>query len=172
MNLHTCLTALTLAAGLGATPLLIHAAENGASSGLVTSGDVQSHCSAKTKGPYGFQCQGFANVGAGLEPVTLVGTVAGSSTGVFSGYGQFNSSLGSLKQHLVGPAAFQNRSCFGHVRYRVWLVGENNVDVAELAPLDIDFATVNNGREILGTPNSPAGTGDAVPRLSCRLVGE
>lgn len=131
---------------------------------------VQTLCAAKTKGLYGFQCQGSTNVGAGLEPVTLVGTVAGSASGVFDGYGTFNSSLGSLRQHLVGEATFQDRSCFGHIKYRVFLVQASGADSTELPPLDIDFATVDGGHEILGTPNAPIGSGAAVPRISCRLV--
>jgi hypothetical protein len=134
---------------------------------------VQSTCAARTKGPYGFQCQGQAQVlpGLGLEPVTLVGTVAGSSTGVFDGRGTFSSSLGSARQHLVGQAQFQDRTCFGHIRYRVWLMLPDGSDGLELPPLDIDFATVAGGFEILGTPNALAGVSGAdVPRLSCRLV--
>ena len=133
---------------------------------------VQNACSAKTKGPYGFQCQGYSNVGAGLEPVTFVGTVAGSDTGVFDGYGTFSSSLGSSRQHAVGQAVFQDKTCFGHIQYQIKLVlpGGNEVDVG-IPPLDIDFTVVNGGFEILGTPNAlPGVTGAAVPRMSCRLV--
>lgn len=132
---------------------------------------VQRRCAEKTSVTYGFQCQGQANVGAGLEPVTLVGTVSGSDNAIFDGRGTFNSSLGAKKQHLVGKAVFQDRTCFGHVKYRVF-ASVDGQDVLELAPLDIDFATVDGGNEILGTPTpSDAGaTGAAVPRLSCRLV--
>ena len=157
------LTACAMALTLGAAP--VAAIADGP-------GSVQSVCAAKTKGSYGFQCQGHAQVipGLGLEPVTLVGTVAGSDAGIFDGYGTFNSSLGSLRQHLVGQADFQDRTCFGHIKYRVFLVLPGGGDGPELPPLDIDFATVNGGFEILGTPNAPAATGAAVPRISCRLV--
>jgi hypothetical protein len=133
---------------------------------------VQDACSAKTKGPYGFQCQGYSNVGAGLEPVTFVGTVAGSDTGVFDGYGTFSSSLGSSRQHAVGQAVFQDKTCFGHIQYQIKLVLPNGSEMdVGIPPLDIDFIVVNGGFEILGTPNAlPGVTGAAVPRMSCRLV--
>jgi hypothetical protein len=136
-----------------------------------TSG-IQDACSAKTKGPYGFQCQGYSNVGAGLEPVTFVGTVAGSDIGVFDGYGTFSSSLGSSRQHAVGQAVFQDKTCFGHIQYQITLVLPNGSEIdVGIPPLDIDFTVVNGGFEILGTPNAlPGATGAAVPRMSCRLV--
>lgn len=157
------LTACAMALTLGAAPVAANA--NGP-------GSVQSACAAKTKATYGFQCHGHAQVipGLGLEPVTLVGTVAGSETGIFDGTGTFNSSLGSVRQHVVGQADFQDRTCAGHIKYRVFLVLPNGADGPELPPLDIDFATVNGGFEILGTPNGPGATGAAVPRLTCRLV--
>lgn len=160
---RTTITCYAWALMLGAAPQA--ALADGPSS-------VQSTCAARTKGPYGFQCQGQAQVlpGLGLEPVTLVGTVAGSSSGRFDGRGTFSSSLGTLRQHLVGDARFQDRSCFGHIRYRVWLMLPDGSDGPELPPLDIDFTTVAGGFEILGTPNAPGATGADVPRLSCRLV--
>lgn len=158
-RLKACAMALTL----GAAP--VAAMADGQRS-------VQSVCAEKTEATYGFQCQGQAQVipGLGLEPVTLVGTVAGSDAGIFDGRGSFNSSLGSLRQHLVGHADFQDKTCFGHIKYRVFLILPNGNDGPELPPLDIDFATVNGGSEILGTPNAPGASGAAVPRLSCRLV--
>lgn len=133
---------------------------------------VQQTCAAKTRGTYGFTCQGFAQLwpGQGLEPVSIVGTVTGSPSGVFEGYPTFNASLGSLRQHVVGQAVFQDRSCFGHIQYRVWLVQPNGVDGPELPPLDIDFATVEGGGELLGAATGPGATGAAVPRITCRLV--
>jgi hypothetical protein len=133
---------------------------------------VQRSCSETTRLTYGFQCQGQAQVipGLGLEPVTLVGTVSGSESGVFDGRGIFNSSLGPIGQHLVGQAVFQDRTCFGHIKYRVFVSLPNGADGPELPPLDIDFATVDGGSEILGVPTGPGATGAAVPRLSCRLV--
>jgi hypothetical protein len=154
-----CAVALTLAGGP------IAALADGASS-------AQHFCSAKTNDLYGFQCQGYSNVGAGLEPVTFVGTVAGSVTGIFDGYGTFSSSLGSSRQHAVGQAIFQDKSCFGHIQYQIKLVLPNGSEVdVGIPPLDIDFAVVNGGFEILGTPVAlPGVTGAAVPRMSCRLV--
>jgi len=54
---------------------------------------IQSYCAAKTSKTYGFQCQGQAQLvpGVGLEPITLVGTVSGSRSGVFDGYATLNS---------------------------------------------------------------------------------
>lgn len=154
-----CAVALTLAGGPG-----VALAVDGSS--------AQHFCSVKTNNWYGFQCQGYSNVGAGLEPVTFVGTVAGSKTGVFDGYGTFSSSLGSSRQHAVGQATFQDKSCFGHIQYQIRLVlpDGSEVDVG-IPPLDIDFTVVNGGFEILGTPVAlPGVAGDAVPRMSCRLV--
>ena len=133
---------------------------------------VQSYCAAKTSKTYGFQCQGQVQLspGLGLEPVTLVGTVTGSRSGVFDGYGTLNSgTFGTIRQHLQGPAQFQDRTCFGHIQYRVWIAlpGGNG---PELPPLDIDFTVVAGGNEILGAPTGYGATGADVPRLVCRLV--
>lgn len=135
-------------------------------------GSTQSYCGSRTKGSYGFQCQGSAAVSAaGLEPVTLLGSVTGNSSGRFAGTGTFSSSLGSARQRVVGEAVFADRSCAGRISYAVFLVGPNGEDLFPLPDrLDINFVTVNDFKEILGTPYSPTGTGAAVPRLSCRLV--
>src|SRR4051812_32558055 len=78
---------------------------------------LQRACAAKTRGPYGFQCSGTASTQVGFEPVTFIGTVAGSSTGFFDGVGTFNSSGGSSTIHSRGQAVFQDR-CFGHIQYQ------------------------------------------------------
>ena len=155
--------ACTLALTLGVMPMATFAGGGNT---------AQQFCSAKTNDLYGFQCQGYSNVGVGLEPVTFVGTVAGSNSGVFDGYGTFSSSLGSSRQHAVGQAVFQDKTCFGHIQYQIRLVlpDGSEVDVG-IPPLDIDFTVVNGGLEILGTPNAlPGVTGAGVPRMSCRLV--
>ena len=77
----TRIAACAVVSALGAGPLATLA---------VGTNSAQQSCSAKTKDLYGFQCQGYSNVGAGLEPVTFIGTVAGSETGVFDGYGTFS----------------------------------------------------------------------------------
>jgi hypothetical protein len=133
---------------------------------------VQSYCAAKTSKTYGFQCQGQAqlNPALGLEPVTLVGTVSGSPSGVFDGYATLNSgTFGTLRQHLIGPAQFQDRTCFGHIRYKVFVALPAG-NGPELPPLDIDFTVVAGGHEILGAPTGYGSTGADVPRLACRLV--
>jgi hypothetical protein len=45
-----------------------------------------------------------------------------------------------------------------------------NGDGPELPRLDIDFAVVDGGHEILGSPNNFGGIGADVPRVTCRLV--
>ena len=88
---------------------------------------VQSSCSHKTDKIYGFVCQGFAQVvpGAGLEPIGQVGVVSGSPTGIFDGYATISASIGSVRQHVRGQAVFQDRTCFGHIQYRVWIALPN-----------------------------------------------
>jgi hypothetical protein len=120
-------------------------------------GSVQRVCAARTSGTYGFQCQGLASVGAGLEPVTFLGTVSGSASGLFEGTGVFSSSLGSARQRVTGVAQFYDHTCAGHIQYRIFLLGPTGQDLLELAPLDIDFVTVAGGREVLGTPNALPG---------------
>src|SRR4030095_6959515 len=95
----------------------------------------------------------------------------GSDTGVFDGYGTFSSSLGASRQHAVGQAVFQDKTCFRHIQYQIKLVLPNGSEMdVGIPPLDIDFIVVNGGFEILGTPNAlPGATGAAVPRMSCRL---
>lgn len=134
-------------------------------------GDVanQHACSARTRGPYGFQCQGSADLGGGLGLATLVGTVAGSDTGFFDGGGVFTTPAGSLRIHAKGQAHFQDSTCFGHIRYEQFIVLPDGSDGPQLPPLDIDFATVEGGLEILGTPNSIGGVPGNV-FMSCRLV--
>ena len=162
---HLHRTALAAAAlVLGATSITA-AANDGQS--------VQNYCAAKTSKTYGFQCQGQAQLspGLGLEPITLVGTVTGSRSGVFDGYGTLNSgSFGTLRQHLRGPAQFQDRTCFGHIQYRVFIALPGGGDGPELPPLDIDFTVVSGGNEILGAPTGYGATGADVPRLVCRLI--
>jgi hypothetical protein len=130
---------------------------------------VQQSCAARNTGPFGFQCQGWVNVGLGLESVTFLGTVEGSPAGVYNGTGVFNSSMGSARQRLSGQAVFQDRSCAGQVRYRVWLV--TPAGEVPLPDLEVDFVPVNNGRETLGTATAAPGvTGAGVPRMNCRLA--
>ena len=40
----------------------------------------------------------------------------------------------------------------------------------ELPSLDIDFAVVDGGDQILGAPNAFNATGADVPRIACKLV--
>jgi len=154
---------------LGAATLALGAASFPASANDPASD--QSYCSHKTNKTYGFVCQGFAQVipGAGLEPFGQVGVVSGSPTGFFEGYGTISASFGSVRQHVRGQAVFQDRTCFGHIQYRVWIALPNG-DGPELPRLDIDFAVVDGGHEILGSPNNFGGVGADVPRVTCRLV--
>lgn len=160
------INAAVLAGALGcwAAPTLVDGSDGG---------NLQSFCAAKIRQTYGLQCRGQTQVvpGLGLEPVTLAGTVSGDRAGVFNGTSVFNSSFGAARQRVVGQAVFQDHSCFGHIRYRIFLQLPGGGDGPELAPLDIDFAVANGGDEILGTPTALAGVTDAaVPRMNCRLV--
>jgi hypothetical protein len=124
-----------------------------------------------TRALYGFQCHGYGNVGAGLEPVTFVGTVRGDGRGTFEGYGTFNSSNGSASTHVKGTGDLLPQ-CFGHVRY-----GTNEIllpggGAMALPPIAFDYTVVDNGNEILGSgvAEPAGGVGSSVPRLTCRLV--
>lgn len=144
---------------------------NGAS--VLGAGDgansTQQFCAVKTKGTYGFQCQGSADMGSGLVPATFVGTVAGGDTGIFDGTGTFTYPGSSIKTHAIGQANFQDKTCFGHIQYQLFLILPSGTEVDLHLPLDIDFAVVDGGFEILGTPNSLGGVpGNAF--MSCRLV--
>ena len=162
MTLH-----LTRLASVAATLALVGASFTASANDLAT---AQRYCAHKTDRTYGFVCQGFAEVvpGLGLEPITQVGVVRGSPTGIFDGHGTLSASIGSVRQHLRGQAIFQDRTCFGHIQYRVWVALPNG-DGPELPRLDIDFTVVEGGEEIWGAPNNFGGTGAAVPRLTCRL---
>ncbi len=127
-------------------------------------------CALRAQGIYGFQCQGSTSTGGPAEPVTFVGTVEGRYDAFYEGYGTFNSSLGSAPTHVAGFATF-GQNCMGRIAYttnEILLPGGGSVP---LPPLVIDFVPVNNFDEILGTPvAAPGVTGDAVPRMTCRLV--
>ncbi len=152
-----------------ATLLALGAAAVAAPALASDTGSVQRSCAVRNMGPYGFQCQGWVNVGPGLEPVTFLGTVEGSPAGIYNGTGVFNSSLGSARQRVSGQAIFQDRSCAGQVRYRVWLL--TPAGEVPLPDLEVDFVPVSNGRETLGTATAAPGVaGAAVPRMNCRLV--
>jgi len=137
--------------------------------------DGDAACIAKTKGPYGFVCQGNVLVGnpqAGFQfgPVTFLGLVEGDGTGSFEGTGTFNSWLGSLSTHFKGPAKF-GPNCSGRVDYTTYEIVLPDGSTVPLPPVSFDFATVDSGHELLGAGVAPFGvTGDAVPRLACRLV--
>lgn len=137
-------------------------------SGRVSNGHS---CIAEAKGFYGFQCHGSVSNGAGgLEPATFVGTVEGDRNAVYEGHGQFNSGAGSVFTHFVGKASFGDK-CFGHIQYDIEILSGAGSPIP-LPPIAFDFITVDGGREILGTgaPVSRMAQGDAVPRLTCRLV--
>jgi hypothetical protein len=141
-------------------------------------------CFAMAKGAYGFSCIGSAFTGTTLEPISFGGVVEGSATGFYEGYGTFNSSNGSAHTHVAGQATYgkncaghaeceaaTTKNCWGHIDYTT-----NDVLVPggliPLPPVSVDFAVVDGGREILGTPvpSIPGATGDFVPRFTCRLV--
>jgi len=133
----------------------------------------QQVCAIRSQGVYGFQCQGSASPypGAPLEPVTFIGTVEGRYDAFWEGYGTFNSSLGSASTHVAGDATFDT-NCFGRVTYSINEVLLPGGGTFPLPPLVIDFVPVDNFNEVLGMPvaDPPEGVGDAVPRMTCRLV--
>jgi len=73
---------------------------------------------------------------------------------------------GSARSRYGRTGQSQGRS------YQIKLVLPDGSELdVRIPPLDIDFTVVNGGFEILGTPVAlPGVTGDAVPRMSCRLV--
>jgi hypothetical protein len=142
-------------------------------------------CFAMGKGVYGFNCSGSASAGGALEPVSFGGVVQGNATGFYEGYGTFNSSGGSVHTHVSGQAnygknceghadceAFTAKNCWGHIDYTTDEILLPGGGVVSLPPVSVDFAVVDGGREILGTPvpSFPGATGDFVPRFTCRLV--
>jgi hypothetical protein len=128
-------------------------------------------CAARAQGVYGFQCHGSSFTGAALELVTFVGTVEGSASGFFEGYGTFNSSAGSVSTHVAGQATYGARHCFGHIDYTTNEILLPGGGAIQLPPISFDFVSVDRGKEILGTAVAPPGvTGNFVPRLTCRLV--
>ena len=126
-------------------------------------------CAAKARGLYGFHCHGNAFNGVEFDQVTFVGTVEGDAKGFYEGYGTFNSDLGSSDTHVAGQATF-GRNCFGRIVYttnEILLPGGGTIP---LPPITFDFIAVDDSNEILGAAVAPGMTGDAVPRLVCRLV--
>lgn len=127
-------------------------------------------CAAKAKGVYGFQCHGSAFNGVAFDQVTFVGTVDGNDKGFYEGYGTFNSNLGTVSTHIAGQATF-GKNCFGRIVYSTNEIVLPGGGTIPLPPAIFDFVAVDDANEILGTGVAPAGmTGDAVPRLTCRLV--
>ncbi|MCC7218745.1 MAG: hypothetical protein IT517_18360 [Burkholderiales bacterium] len=127
-------------------------------------------CALKAQGVYGFQCHGSTSTGGAAEPVTFIGTVEGRYDGFYEGHGTLNSSLGSVPTHVAGYATF-GANCMGRVAYTTNEILLPDGGVVPLPPLVVDFVPVNNFSEILGTPvAAPGVSGDAVPRMACRLV--
>jgi hypothetical protein len=134
--------------------------------------DLSTSCNLRrTEGAYGFTCSGSLNLGQGLVPIGAVGVVSGDGKGVFAGRGTLSTPGGSLPWRFNGPATL-DPDCFGRVSYDV-----NEIEAppasgnwVKLPPALFDFAVVDDGGEILGSAVLPGGTGDAVPRLTCRLV--
>jgi len=157
MLLLSALIASTIACVLLATPAFANDSPHGRT------------CAAKTKGLYGFHCHGSAFNGVAFDQVTLVGTVQGDGRGFYEGFGTFNSDQGSASTHLAGQATF-GPNCLGRVVYttnEILLPGGGTIP---LPPATFDFIAVDDSNEILGAGVAPGMTGDAVPRLVCRLV--
>jgi hypothetical protein len=125
----------------------------------------------RTKGAYGFTCSGSSNLGQGLVPVAVVGVVSGDAAGIFTGRGTLNTPHGSQPWRFKGPATM-DPDCFGRVTFDT-----NEIEVpsgsgnwVKLPPDMFDFAVVGEGSEILGSLVAPGAAGEAVPRVTCRLV--
>jgi hypothetical protein len=58
---------------------------------------------------------------------------------------------------LRGVPRFRDSTCFGHIRYQQFVVLPDGSDGPPLPTPDVDFAAVESGLEILGTPNSLGG---------------
>jgi hypothetical protein len=126
-------------------------------------------CAAQAKGLYGFQCQGNSFNGVEFDQVTFVGTVDCNAKGFCEAFGTYNSDLGSVDAHLAGQATF-GRNCFGRVVYTTNEIVLPGGGTVPLPPATFDFIAVDDSKEILGSGVAPGMTGDAVPRLNCRLV--
>jgi hypothetical protein len=151
------LIASTIASAMLAAPVLADDGRHGRT------------CAAQAKGLYGFQCQGNSFNGVEFDQVTFVGTVDCNAKGFCEGYGTFNSDLGSLDTHIAGQGTF-GRNCFGRVVYTTNEIVLPGGGTVPLPPASFDFIAVDDSKEILGSGVAPGMTGDAVPRLNCRLV--
>jgi len=131
-----------------------------------------------TEGLYGITCVGSLQPGPGAPfgPAAMVGYVRGDGRGGFSGDVSLNTGapIGTIHEKLEGHATVDPaRGCIGTVVY-----DNNSIEIAPgvftppgSAPkLTADFAIVDNGHELLGLPVEPGQSGDALPRLACRLV--
>ncbi|HEY1326569.1 MAG TPA: hypothetical protein VGI14_06490 [Casimicrobiaceae bacterium] len=127
-------------------------------------------CAAKAAGTYGFQCQGSIALApaAPLEPVTFGGLVTCNQSASCAGYGTLNSSLGSNHVDFAGTATFDD-NCFGRVAYTKYDITVPGGTISA-APAYFDFIAVDNSAEVLGVGVAPGSSGNAVPRLACRLV--
>jgi len=162
---------LTLLAGAS---LIIAAAPAGGES----DSKHQKSCSFRnTEGPYGFNCSGFyprtnaQGEVVGQQPIGAVGVVRGDGQGHFSVQATLSSDFGSLPWRLDGDATLDpERDCLGRVSYTTNQLTLGDGTVISLPPAFFDFAVAAGGDEILGSATAPGAFGDAVPRLSCRLL--
>jgi len=106
----------------------------------------------------------------------MVGYIHGDGHGRFFGDVSLNTGapIGTIHEKVDGQATIDRaRGCIGTVVY-----DKNSIEIAPgvftppgSAPkLTAEFAIVDGGHELLGMPVEPGQSGDALPRLACRLV--
>jgi len=138
--------------------------------------DGQNVCSFRsTEGLYGISCVGALQPGPGTPfgPAAMVGYIRGDGRGRYFGDVSLNTgaSIGTIHEKVDGHSTIDpTRGCIATVTY-----DNNQIEVAQGVwvpgpPLIADFVIVEGGHEILGLPIQPGQSGDAVPRLACRLV--
>jgi hypothetical protein len=141
--------------------------------------DGQNVCGFRnTEGLYGISCVGSLQPGPGAPfgPASMVGYIRGDGHGRFFGDISLNTGapIGTIHEKIDGHATVDPaRGCIGTVVY-----DNNSIEIAPgvfsppgTAPkLTAEFAIIEDGHEILGLPVEPGQSGDALPRLACRLV--
>jgi len=106
----------------------------------------------------------------------MVGYIRGDGRGRFFGDVSLNTGapIGTIHEKVDGHAtADRSRGCIATVVYdknSIELPGGVWTPPGSAPTLTADFVIVEGGHEILGLPVEPGQSGDAVPRLACRLV--
>ena len=121
--------------------------------------NAQGFCSTQTiRGSWGFTCEGYLTTAtnASLVPARILGTVAGTADGVFTGEATVSLGGAILPQKVIGTAIV-NENCTGTIRYTQTIAGAPGPD------LNIRFLIFDNGKLIQGLAVDPGSN------LSCTL---